>query len=452
MTTTPLDAGSSKNHHGSAAVCSSNNPEVNLNSQKLSNLAIIKNLKEEINNVLNDKTKTYREKTSIISDINGLLKELQSSKSQDSNHDLITGNETDDDQEIIKENKQETNQENDVYYELDYEEYAGHNLISRKDSFGQYYVFRNRSGNRIKYYYDNEGSKFDKKLSCIKDIPMWLNSLSNYLRTKDFDTVTTLKEGVQIDKDEEEIIRRIIISSLCDDMEVYDFEDKTGLKCIQYLKELLRTKYNRKDKDKLWNDIIIDEYCCKPEEVSRELKYLVNLEIWSYKESDNNKLNDGFFREKLEETLTKTVRKEIAHYLNYGKIQGILSELKPKEYIDVISKTIYMLMRENRDNTSINFSDNKKCMNCNSSFHLVKNCRKSNTNYYNSRSNNSNYNNKENYYHSSYNNNNNNNYNKETNNTQGPNKDNNGNNNGNNSNNSNNSKDLRQDEKINTNN
>lgn len=54
----------------------------------------------------------------------------------------------------------------------DINNYKDHILLSRKDEYGFYYTFRNLDGHIVKYYYEDNNYKFNKKFSKLEGVPI----------------------------------------------------------------------------------------------------------------------------------------------------------------------------------------------------------------------------------------------------------------------------------------
>lgn len=256
--------------------------------------------------------------------------------------------------------------------------YKGHILLSKKDEYGQYYTFTNLNGDDVKYYYDNDNYKFDKTLSKIEDIPNWFRSLPKYLRSWNFDDVTQIREHTTIDKDEDEIIRKIIIDSMTGDMENYELEDKSGVEAVLFIKQLLGEEFSRRVRDRMWRELVVDEYCTEPEGIIREFLCMINLEKWSHTKDDYCQINTIFLRTKIEESLTKIVKKEIINNFMTGKLSGDLRKLTTEQYIKTIRDSIRLMNMEYCESKNLTRIDKRKCTNYDSFLHYAKHCRKVN--------------------------------------------------------------------------
>ena len=358
-----MDAKSSKFHHGSVAVIDDNDA----GNDKIINDQI-QDLKREMIQTVSNPDLTLSEKTAKTKELGELIKALQNVLDLGKESKIINT-----DKNMDLEKKMDI-----IPHDEDIAGYKGHILLSRKDEYGHYYTFTNLNGDNVKYYYDNDNYKFDKKLSKIEDIPNWFRSLSKYFRSWNFDDVTQIKELKTIDKDEDEIIRKIIIDSMTGDMENYELEDKSGVEAILFIKQLLGEEFPRRVKDKLWKELVVDEFCTEPEGIIRQFTYMVNLEKWSHNKDDYYQINTTFLRTKIDESLTKNVKQEIINNFMTGKLSGDLRKLTTEQYIKAIRDSIRLMNMEYCESKNLTRIDKRKCTHCDSFLHYAKHCRKFN--------------------------------------------------------------------------
>lgn len=81
---------------------------------------------------------------------------------------------------------------------------------------------------------------------------MWFRSLSRYVKTRNFDSVTQVISVIKIDEDEEGMIKNIVIHSMAGDMENYEFDEKLCIETILFIKQLLGGEFPRSVKDRMW--------------------------------------------------------------------------------------------------------------------------------------------------------------------------------------------------------
>lgn len=263
-----------------------------------------------------------------------------------------------------------------VLDEMEFEEQTRHVLLIQRDEFGNFYQFVNLRGEKIKYYYDNSSYKFDKKLETIEDIPNWFRALSRYLRSWKFDDITRINSDINIDKNEDEIIRQIICSSICGNMNDHEFDNKTGVECILYIKDLLRQDFDRITKDRMWDEIMIDEFCSDPDSIVKELTYMVNIEVWSHDDSDFIKMNSRFLNSKIRECLSDGLYMKLITNFSSGELKGNIKELATDRYIMAVRDTVKLNNKRFRQSRGLIRLEKKKCDNCGSYLHYAKNCKK----------------------------------------------------------------------------
>lgn len=365
MSIITMDAEGSKFQHGSVAVVDDNDT----GNDKIINDQI-NDLKKEIVQVISNTDLTVSEKTKKTKELGELIEALQKilkiGKDMDNVH-IEKNIDVEQKIDLIPKNQEINN-------------YKGYILLSKKDEYGFYYTFKNLDGNIIKYYYENDNYKFNKKLSKIEEIPIWFRSLSRYLKSWNFDDVTQLTGKIEIDKNEEEIIRNIVINSMTDDMENFDLDEKSGIEAILFIKQLLGEEFPRRVKDRMWKELIVDEFCTEPERITKEFMYMVNLEKWSHVKDDFYRINDNFLKTKIEESLTKNVKQEMINNFLTGKLKGDLRQLNVEQYIKAIRDSIRLMNIEYCESKNLTRIEKRRCINCNSCLHYAKNCRKINNN------------------------------------------------------------------------
>lgn len=330
-------------------------------------------MKKEIVQVISNTNLIVREKTKKTKELGELIEALQKilniGKDMDNAH-IEKNIDVEQKMDLILKNQEINN-------------YKGYILLSRKDEYGFYYTFKNLDGNIVKYYYENDNYKFNKKLSKIEEIPIWFRSLSRYLKSWNFDDVTQLTGNIKIDKNEEEIIRNIVINSMTGNMENYDLDEKSGIEAILFIRQLLGEEFPRRVKDRMWKELIVDEFCTEPKRITKEFMYMVNLEKWSHIKDDFTRINDNFLKTKIEELLTKNVKQEMINNFLTGKLKGDLRQLNVEQYIKAIRDSIRSMNVEYCESKNLTRIEKRRCINCDSCLHYAKNCRKiNNTNTY----------------------------------------------------------------------
>lgn len=167
---------------------------------------------------------------------------------------------------------------------------------------------------------------------------------------------------------------------MTDDMENFDLDEKSGIEAILFIKQLLGEEFPRRVKDRMWKELIVDEFCTEPERITKEFMYMVNLEKWSHVKDDFYRINDNFLKTKIEESLTKNVKQEMINNFLTGKLKGDLRQLNVEQYIKAIRDSIRLMNIEYCESKNLTRIEKRRCINCNSCLHYAKNCRKINNN------------------------------------------------------------------------
>lgn len=59
------------------------------------------------------------------------------------------------------------------------------------------------------------------------------------------------------------------------------------------------SRYPRDVKDRMWKEILIDEYCFNTDNYEQKINDLIQIEKWSYDPKDSNLINDKFLVSKI---------------------------------------------------------------------------------------------------------------------------------------------------------
>lgn len=212
----------------------------------------------------------------------------------------------------------------------------GNVFISQKDEFGEYYTFYNLNHVEVKYHFDNPTVKFEYSLNKVEDIPTWCKALSNHLRRWKFDDITAMKEPKTIDATQNMIIKDIITGSISDELAIYDFEDKDGVDSFLMIQDELRNLYTRSNKDRMWMDSVIDDYCSDTIEMVKKLMYMCQLEIWSSDEENRFMITSKFLKEKMIDCLTKEAIQAVMNANRIGVFPLPVKDATPMEFIRII--------------------------------------------------------------------------------------------------------------------
>lgn len=94
---------------------------------------------------------------------------------------------------------------------------------------------------------------------------------------------------------------KLFVNSICGDMNDHQFGSKTGVEPILYIKDLLRHEFDKITQDRMWDPIMIDEFCSDPESIVKELTYMVNIEVWSHNDNNFITMNSRFLNSKIRE-------------------------------------------------------------------------------------------------------------------------------------------------------
>lgn len=247
-------------------------------------------------------------------------------------------------------------------------------ILSKKDEFGQFYTFRTVDDDEVKYYYDNPNVQFERSLHKLKDIPLWCKAFSNYLEVWNFDNITKMDNPEKIDKAQKFIIKKIIKGSISGDFELRNLDDKDGVELFFMITNTLKKKYTRSTKDRMWREIVIDEFCSDTTEMYNKLFYMCQLEIWSCGGADDIPMTDSKLKRKLKECLTKEMAMELMSGEMEGDFDKTLKELTTEEYVEAIEQTVLKVTGKYCENHNILELEKRPCLNCSSLFHQAKNC------------------------------------------------------------------------------
>lgn len=175
------------------------------------------------------------------------------------------------------------------------------------------------------------------------------------------------------------------------DFEFYDFDDKDGVESFVMIRTLLENTYPRYIKDKIWSEIVIDEFCSDTMGMFKKLSYMCQLEIWSCRGDDNFPITNSFLKKKLMSCLTRELTQELREGISLGEIPRTVKEQTPEECIRAIQQTVLRVTQKYCDAHSITKLEKRPCFKCSSLFHRAKKCKLGNGNNNNYNYNNSNH-------------------------------------------------------------
>ena len=135
------------------------------------------------------------------------------------------------------------------------------------------------------------------------------------------------------------------------------------------LKEHFLDIYPRKVKDNMWKKIKIDQYCTDRYKYKSTIQKLLLLEIWSYRDTDPEKITYSFINKKIENTIEDNLRHILFEYMMYNNIKPSYL-MDPNDYVDAIINTIKNI----KIKKGIIEEGLKYCDFCKSNFHHPKNC------------------------------------------------------------------------------
>ncbi|KAK5962583.1 uncharacterized protein PWA37_000631 [Arxiozyma heterogenica] len=75
------------------------------------------------------------------------------------------------------------------------------------------------------------------------------------------------------------------------------------------------SRYPRDVKDKMWKEILVDEYCFNTDNYEQKINDLIQIEKWSYDLRDSNPINDRFLASKIKWTINIHLENKISNYI-----------------------------------------------------------------------------------------------------------------------------------------
>ncbi|CAL9729516.1 hypothetical protein MOUN0_H00738 [Monosporozyma unispora] len=149
------------------------------------------------------------------------------------------------------------------------------------------------------------------------------------------------------------------------------FKIKNVLSFVNELKERYTSIYSGDKKDRLWKKILIDDYCNDPTGYENEILKLIQIEKASINNYVYKNSNNGFFCEKIIETIHFYLNSHVKIYF-LSERNSIKISMKPTKFIKHILNCLKLLKLERHIFEEKDF----QCEYCESRFHHSKNCLK----------------------------------------------------------------------------
>ncbi|KAK5961310.1 uncharacterized protein PWA37_001162 [Arxiozyma heterogenica] len=135
------------------------------------------------------------------------------------------------------------------------------------------------------------------------------------------------------------------------------------------IKEQFLDMYQRKVKDNIWKRIKIDQFCTDKYKYKRTIQKMQLLEVWSFRDTDPEKITYSFINKKIENTIEDNLRHLLFEYMMYNNIKPSYL-MDPNEYVDAIINTIKNIkIKRGSIEERLKFCDFYR-----SNFHHPKNC------------------------------------------------------------------------------
>lgn len=183
------------------------------------------------------------------------------------------------------------------------------------------------------------------------------------------DDITVDLSGQTIDPIEHEVLTTVLYDSLGKAMTNFTFDNPKALTLFKSIQDNFKDLYPRRKKDKMWNNILVDEYCYDKFEYQTSIHKMLHIEVASYNSTDSNPLNNTFLNQKIRQTMSHQLKDKVNVFmLDKGEVQS--AHLPPKTFAQYIVQCIHQIKMDKNiiDDTYY------KCDHCSSKIHNSRNC------------------------------------------------------------------------------